>query len=133
MPTKQHSSKLNNSLGIWILLSIGLILCICGALSIVWIRQHIGNCAQKSISIEKEIHFLNRRTAYLESKIAKLHTSELLRKKVCLSHQLTFPQKKQIVWLLPTRQPSIDKSNAIPASKERLTLAMNACYKKTSF
>lgn len=100
-------------MGVTALLLITFTLSLLGGLSVVWVRQQITMSADAIKRYEMKLVELNRRHTFIEAKIAKMQSPEMMIKG---TNGKLFPSKeKQVVWV---KKPGNGQKKDLPKSLE---------------
>lgn len=82
---------------------LALLLTASAGLSVVWMRQQIMRTAQHAKTLEQQVAQVERKSSYLLSKIAEVHSPEFLKART--QGVLVAPTKSQVVWATLPQKP----------------------------
>ena len=112
------------------LLALGLLVFLMsagGALGVVWLRQQISLSADACTDLEKSLLQAQRRSTYLQSKIAEVHNPDYLKDNI--GSKLSMPSKNQIVWVKdPNKCPAHRIAANLTRSKPLATAINNPVF-----
>ena len=91
---------MNVRMGAVTLLTMTLLITLMGALGVVWMRQQITRSADKIKYYEMELQEIDRKKAFVDTRIAKAHSPENLIQR--LGNRLVAPKSRQVVWVNET-------------------------------
>lgn len=83
-------------MGLIVFALLALLLTASAGLGVVWMRQQIMRTAQHGKALELQVAQVERRSSYLLSKIAEVHSPEFLKART--QGVLVPPSKSQVVW-----------------------------------